>query len=123
VEENAETVKCLRQNLEYCKLAGTVHQSDVLTWLETQNEKAPSYDLIFADPPYIKEVGSGAFDLPWSKLATFLAPGGLMVWEHSSGRTSAAITGWEVTREKRYGETTLTFLRPLDKNPGSILRE
>ena len=111
VEENAEAAQCIRNNLAHCRLVGEVHQAEVLAWLD--QEQGSRFDLVFADPPYLKTGGSGQFDLPWTKIANFLAPRSILVWEHSSERKPVEISGWEVFRSRAYGETTLTFLRNL----------
>lgn len=66
--------------------------------------------LVIADPPY-------DFD-GWDVLLAALArrhPGALVVAE--SGRPVSAPGGWEVLRCKRYGRTTVTFLRADPKQP------
>ena len=56
-------------------------------------------DIVFADPPY---------DFAdWERLVGEITAD-LLVAE--SGRPLPAIDGWEVTREKRYGRTSVTFL-------------
>src|SRR5271163_1472123 len=55
VEQDAEAVQCIRDNLLHCKLQGEVRQVDTMAYLEgTSGER---FDLIFADPPYNKTRG------------------------------------------------------------------
>ena len=109
VEKDAEAAQCIRANLEYCSLKGDVRQDDVHTWL-ARAVAENIFDLIFADPPYIKEKGSLEDDLPLEKLGALLAPEGLLIWEHYAGREVKLPPEWEITRHRTYGETGLTFL-------------
>jgi 16S rRNA (guanine966-N2)-methyltransferase len=109
VEQEAEATRCILDNLRHCRLTGgEVQQADVATWLKSR--PARSFDLIFADPPYLKQRGPLENDLPLDQMAALLAPKGLFVWEHYAERRFGAAPGWEVIRQRDYGETGLTFL-------------
>ena len=64
------------------------------------------FDVIFADPPYD--------DTParWiSVLSSALAPDGVMVFEHRSGKLTRGRHGaLRVTWQRKYGDTTVSFL-------------
>jgi len=109
VENEKEAVECIRENLAHCKLSGEVRQEDVMTFL--QKPGSPPFDLIFADPPYIKSNGPLDDDPLLKKVVPFLAANGLFVWEHYSGGVVQNTPLWEVVRHRTYGETGLTFLR------------
>jgi 16S rRNA (guanine966-N2)-methyltransferase len=68
--------------------------------------KEGSFDVIFADPPYADDPAR------WiSILASALAPDGLMVFEHRSGKLSRGRHGaLRVTWQRKYGDTTVSFL-------------
>ena len=108
IEQDAEAAQCIRDNLQHCRLSGEVRQSDARAWLQTPASRP--FDLIFADPPYLKEKGALDNDLPLDLLAAQLAPNGLFVWEHYAERLLGQAAGWTVTRQRSYGETGLTFL-------------
>jgi len=114
VEQDKEAVQCIRDNLLHCHLQGDVRQGDVLAYLE----KPPTepFDLIFADPPYIKAHGKLDHDQLLVKLIPFLQPNSLFIWEHYAGQQLQNAGLWEVVRHRDYGETGLTFLRLLHKN-------
>ena len=57
VEQDREAVQCIRDNLAHCHLQGDVRQADVTAFLATPPPEL-KFDLIFADPPYIKSAGS-----------------------------------------------------------------
>jgi 16S rRNA G966 N2-methylase RsmD len=85
-----------------------VQQADVLTWLKKPG--AAPFDLIFGDPPYLKERGPLEKDLPLELLKPHLARDGVVIWEHYAEKLFSDTTGWEVIRQQNYGETGLTFL-------------
>ncbi len=114
VEKEAEATQCIRDNLLHCHLQGDVRQSDVLAYLDTT--PGTPFDLVFADPPYLKSRGPLDDDPLLGKIVPFLAPEGLFIWEHFAERTLQNAPGWEVIRQRNYGETGLTFLRFLGKN-------
>lgn len=75
---------------------------DAFTWLARQ--PAGGFDLVLLDPPY------GIDDAQWAVLLAgvgVVAPDGVVVIE--AGRPVALPTGWDVRREKRYGDTLLVI--------------
>ena len=69
--------------------------------------RAP-FDIVFADPPFKQD----DFTPLLARLAdsALLAPGGVIVLEHTSRKPLADTFGpFEKDRERRYGETQLTF--------------
>jgi len=114
VEQEKEAVQCIRDNLVHCHLQGDVRQADVASYLSTPPSEP--FDLIFADPPYVKSMGRLDDDPLLTELIPFLAPDGLFVWEHYAGQRLEIAGYWEVMRHRDYGETGLTFLRLLYKN-------
>jgi 16S rRNA (guanine966-N2)-methyltransferase len=113
VEQEAEAVGCIRENLLHCHFAGDVRKADVLTYLD-ETPSAP-FDLIFADPPYLKSRGPLEDDPLLGKIVPYLSERGLFIWEHFAGRTLQNAHDWEIVRHRTYGETGLTFLRYLRK--------
>jgi 16S rRNA (guanine966-N2)-methyltransferase len=120
VERDREAVQCIRENLAHCHLQGEVRQADVGAFL-TAIPPSPPYDLIFADPPYVKQRGSLDHDPLLVRLIGYISPTGHFVWEHYAQQRLQVPGGWEVVREKNYGETGLTFLRLSHKNTKIVL--
>jgi 16S rRNA (guanine966-N2)-methyltransferase len=114
VEQEPEAVQCIRANLLHCKLSGDVRQEDVAAFLQ-KPPAVPRYDLIFADPPYVKSRGLLDDDPLLESAMAFLEEDGLFVWEHYADRQLEKTGLWEVIRQRKYGETGLTFLRFLRK--------
>jgi len=114
IERDKEAVQCIRDNLAHCHLRGDVRQADVATFLA--KPPAERYDIVFADPPYVKSIGDLDHDPLLMELIPFLVPDGLFIWEHYAGQRLLSAGPWEMIRHRDYGETGLTFLRLLHKN-------
>jgi 16S rRNA (guanine966-N2)-methyltransferase len=71
-----------------------------------------SFGLVFADPPYEKSA-AGEFGHLLTALAVsgVLVPGGVLVYEMSSGGSLELPSDWELLRDKSWGETRALFLR------------
>ncbi|MFP4326592.1 MAG: 16S rRNA (guanine(966)-N(2))-methyltransferase RsmD [Paracoccaceae bacterium] len=65
------------------------------------------FDLVFLDPPYGKALGEQA--LRAAREDGWIAPDALVVWEENSPVT--APEGFELLDSRRYGDTTISFLR------------
>ena len=65
-------------------------------------------DLIFLDPPYGKDLGTRA--LTSALQQGWIAPDALIVWEESRPQTAEGFTD---LISRRYGDTTITLLEPL----------
>ena len=112
VENQAKTVRLLRENIERCGYTRqcVVLTRDVETFLTappTWNEP-PAFDLVFADPPY-QRTDLTQF-LERLSLSGTLAPAGRAILEHGTKRPVPPRVGsLAQTRQARYGDTTLTF--------------
>ena len=115
VEQDREAVQCIRDNLAHCHLQGDVRQGDVTTFLTSPPSDGTPYDLIFADPPYLKQRGTLDHDPLLANLIGWISPSGHFVWEHYAQQQLEDAGNWEIVRQKSYGETGLTFLRLLHK--------
>jgi len=71
-------------------------------------EDGRSFDLVFLDPPY----GAGEREPILERLADspILAAGAIVVVEGPKRHPLPPVAGWRVTRERRYGDTLLTWL-------------
>jgi 16S rRNA (guanine966-N2)-methyltransferase len=113
VEKNAAAAETIGRNLAKTRLDGEVRQMDVFSFLDRLSQPAV-FDLIFADPPYMKAPGDRDFDselLGCAALAQALSPGGIFVLEKIPGKKLPAHPGWEAVRAKKYGSTEVVFFR------------
>jgi 16S rRNA (guanine966-N2)-methyltransferase len=113
VESNALAAESIGRNLAKTRLEGRVHQTDVFSFLDRLATPG-AFDLIFADPPYLKAPGDRDFDselLKSDSLARALAPDGIFVLEKMPGKKLPAHPAWEIVRAKKYGATEVVFFR------------
>ena len=114
VESDRRACESIRKNLEKTRLnGGDVVPADVMRWLDRSAPSA-AFDLILADPPYVRKEGDRDFSselLASAGLIRSLAPGGLLVLEHLPDAPLPLGAAWECTRDKRYGATAVAFLR------------
>jgi 16S rRNA (guanine966-N2)-methyltransferase len=78
----------------------TILRADVI-----KHSPKGSFDLVFLDPPYGKQLGEAALPL-WR---TAMAEGALIVWEERS--PPAIPQGFDLQDQRRYGDTVVTILR------------
>jgi 16S rRNA (guanine966-N2)-methyltransferase len=123
VESAAPALRALRANLERVGVPvarggearapaeapvprAVVHAGDVRRMLAADARRGARYTLVFADPPYAtyEQVRPALVRL----LGRVLVPGAVLVVESAAG--TAAGLPWTVVREKRYGDTRVTFL-------------
>ena len=114
VESDRRACDSIRRNLEKTRLAGgEVTCADALRWIE-RNAHPGTFDLILADPPYARRDGERDFAkelIALPGIRTALAPGGIFILEHRPDQPLPLGTDWECTRDKRYGATSVAFLR------------
>jgi 16S rRNA (guanine(966)-N(2))-methyltransferase RsmD len=114
IERDADAGRVIRANLERTHLEGEdvrVVTETVRRWLG--NTPRTTFDVVILDPPY---------DEPAELLAALraigphLAPGGRVVAKHATGTWLPPSVGLLASeRERRFGETTLTFFRPQEE--------
>lgn len=109
VDESRDCAQTISENLRHCSLQGRVAALPVEKFL-AQTPSHPLFDLVLADPPYIK----GSLDLhkqAWlGLLAPHVAPAGLLVFEHHFKNAWKEHPDWTLLKQAKYGETTVTTL-------------
>jgi 16S rRNA (guanine966-N2)-methyltransferase len=122
VENERAALQALRANLERLGVAvegrddgraarARVLAADARRALQADARRGARYTLLFADPPYdsYAEVRPALARL----LGPLLAPCAVLVIETAAG--TAAGLPWSTVREKRYGDTRVTFLVHADE--------
>jgi len=111
VEKNPRHIDIIKKNLDLC---GMTEKSDVIQATVHDGIKACArgnavFDIIFADPPY----GAGAVTDTLRCLAdhSVLAPGCIIVIEHSRKEVFESPKEFHIVDQRHYGDTVLTFLR------------
>lgn len=116
VERDAEAIRVIEANLAatgFAHLASVV-RADAIQWLHEQGTVAGPFAVVFADPPYGEPDLLGLTLLAIEDYARdrILFGSGLLVLKHST--RSAVPAGYVLlgsVRERRFGDTMLTFYR------------
>ncbi len=109
VDHHSKAIEAIRTNLSKARLSGKVIREDVFRFLKKNGDR---YRLVFADPPYKKDVGDRNYVgelLTNESLATTVESNGLLVLERAPTDEPVVSPHWEVTRAKKYGATELLF--------------
>jgi 16S rRNA (guanine(966)-N(2))-methyltransferase RsmD len=107
VERGRSAVAVLRANLDRTRVAASaaVHATDVERFL-AEADADRSWDLAILDPPYELR----AIVAPLAALRPHLAPGAVVVVKHFWRTEIPEVADLPVVRQRRFGETMLTFL-------------
>ena len=107
VEKNPKATACIRQNLEFTRLAdrGRVMETDVFSAL-SRLENQGAFDYIFMDPPYNMGLIEPALEAAAESGA--LSENGIIVLESDSTDFRDEFSGLEIIKQRRYGRTYIT---------------
>jgi 16S rRNA (guanine(966)-N(2))-methyltransferase RsmD len=110
VDSDREAVDAIRANLALTRMddRATVVRSPVGSFLAA-GRHGP-FDLVFLDPPYVQ--GAPVGDLQALGAGGLLAVGAGVVLETRGPDAPPPVEGLELVSLRRYGDTTLAFLRP-----------
>lgn len=112
VERDAGAIRTIKANLERTGLAdsATVTRGEVLAWLrDTGRAHEPARNVVILDPPY---EDNAALAAALDALGPLLAPAARVVAKHFWRTAPPARVGLLASdRERRFGETALTFYR------------
>ena len=112
VEHGRDAVAAIRKNARALGAEGEV------TVFDTKVERAlrtieAGFGVIFLDPPYA-DVRAPGFPEILANAGALLLAGSVLVLEHASSDEAPAISGLELDRSRRYGDTTLSLYRSPD---------
>ena len=122
VDHDQATLAIARRNLEAVKASVNpdcdlrVIRASLPLWLgqgpaqQLGEDATAGFDLIYADPPY-----ASALYVPIAEAVAatgWLAVGGRLLWECSSGSYPEVPSGWELVDQRRYGSCGLMILAP-----------
>ncbi len=113
VESHARCARAISNNLLKTHLMGKIIRQDVFTFLRRAGDTGP-FDLIFADPPYRKNVDDRNFTaelFDCEIVPKILAASGLMIVEQAPDSGFDPPRPWECIRRRKYGSTETLFLR------------
>ena len=111
VDQDRQSVATVRQNLAALELqGGEVRQADALSLGCFISE---SFDLVFADPPYVKKPTDRDFvqELLSGDLSQVVRSGGYFVAEAPAGRVASLPADWELVAQRSYGSCGISVCR------------
>ena len=111
VESHRQALACLDENLEACEIPtsrAVVHRAEVERFLEGGGLDDPSIGLVFADPPYDAGIES-LLALIDEKAYSHVRH---IILEHRGVMPGREWRHREVARERRFGDTFVTYLSP-----------
>jgi 16S rRNA (guanine966-N2)-methyltransferase len=114
VESDPAALRVIAENLGRAHVAdrGRTVRADVVRWLTSEAIAAGPFDVVFVDPPYAEpEVLLRVLEALGSRPG-LLAPNARVIAKHFwRDRPPAAVGLLASDRERRFGETALTFYR------------
>jgi 16S rRNA (guanine966-N2)-methyltransferase len=119
VDDSSSSLNLIRKNL--AKLGfeekSRLIKKDVLRFLNTEFEQR--FDLILADPPYGKGLCQKVLEILSGK--EILNPDGVLVIEHHKKEKIEKMENFILLKERRYGDTVVSFFRKKIDNEKEIL--
>jgi 16S rRNA (guanine966-N2)-methyltransferase len=106
VERGRPAVDAIRENLERTGLGDRAEVHAIAVEAFLAREPTGRWDVAILDPPYAERT----LDVPLERLRPHLAPGALVVVKHFWRTPVPPTGGLAITRNRRFGETALTFL-------------
>lgn len=118
VEKSPRLAAAIAKNLA---LLGFEERGEILALeadgaIRLLGRRAQRYDVLFADPPY--EEGYVSALMQWLARTDLLASSGVAILQHSFREAIDVLTtsGLQLTDQRRYGDTRLSFLRKKREN-------
>ena len=117
VERDGRAVQAINENLGRTGFAGAQHASviraDVVAWLrDPRRTREPPFDVVLIDPPYDD---SDVLDAALISASALLTRRARVVAKHFWRTPPPARVGLLASeRERRFGDTALTFYRPTE---------
>jgi 16S rRNA (guanine966-N2)-methyltransferase len=110
VEHARPALEALRRNLERTGLSPSARVVALTVERFLSDANPDRWDLVVLDPPY----EARAIVLPLDAVAALVAPEGMVVVKHFWRSEIPPVAGLAATRQRRFGETMLTFLEATD---------
>lgn len=113
IDDNPAAVETIKKNLTLCgfkKDRTQIIKAKMQTALKRLLKKGDSFDIIFVDPPYLKNLVNPTLKILAN--SNLLNPGTVIVIEHHPKEPVAAPEGLKLFDERKYGQTLISFLKP-----------
>jgi 16S rRNA (guanine(966)-N(2))-methyltransferase RsmD len=111
VEKDSAAYRSITENLEKCNLQdqATVWKLHVSVAIKKLDKNDTKFDLIFVDPPYLKDLVNPTLEQLAS--SSLLKDKSIVVIEHHPKEPIADIPGMTLTETRKYGQTLITFMK------------
>jgi 16S rRNA (guanine(966)-N(2))-methyltransferase RsmD len=111
VENDLVAHRSIIENLDKCNLKdqATVWKLNVSSAIKTLNKKDAKFDLIFVDPPYLKNLVNPTLEQLAS--SSLLKDESIVVIDHHPKEPIEDIPGMTLTETRKYGQTRITFMK------------
>lgn len=108
-DNSLDSIKIIKSNIEKARVVdrSQIVSGDFKRCLRDMEAKNQSFDMIFVDPPYYKELFEEVLDT--IRACKILKKDGIVIVEHDAKKPIGQVEGLEVYKEKKYGITMLTF--------------
>lgn len=123
VDSDRRAVEALRANMMRCQV--TERAMVVMATLPQALQHLPlalQADMLFLDPPYASQLGETTL----AALAgcSFLAPQGVLIWQHAAQRrVPSEVLGRPLWKSRRYGNTQLSLYASLPQSTPGLCEE
>ena len=108
VDSSRQAITVLQRNLEKLGVDAVVYRRTVESYLKSANEPAP-FEFIFCDPPYRFVQFESIISLIINR--GLLCAGGQIIYESDSRNSAPNNENLTIIRQKKMGETLITFYR------------
>ena len=104
VDNARESVELIQQNLALARAGAIVQKRSAERFVKTADQQ---FDFIFCDPPYVFD----QFNLILQAIVenNLLTDDGILIYESSSKQQAVHQPGLKITRQKKMGDTLITF--------------
>lgn len=112
VDKSREAVGIIKENIKRCRFEKEtkIIPKDVRTALPKLAEKGDKFDLIFVDPPYLKDLVVQTIN-KIHRLELLTDSGTIITEHHPKEPIEGLVEGLTISDQRKYGQTTVTFVQ------------
>jgi 16S rRNA (guanine966-N2)-methyltransferase len=120
VERGREATRLMKNNLSQCRMTmlSEIIPKDVIRAIGVLHQRGETFDLILMDPPYEK----GLIEKTLWKLQSnrIYHDDSILIIEHDRREAlPTELDGWNLIRQRKIGDTLISFLTPLTREAES----
>jgi 16S rRNA (guanine966-N2)-methyltransferase len=118
VERAREATRLIKNNLSQCGMAGVseIIPKDVIRAIGILHQRGETFDLILMDPPYEKGlIGKTLWKLQSHRI--YHAETILIIEHDHREPLPKDLDGWNLIRQRKMGDTLISFLTPRSPHP------